>query len=103
MMIVDDVQRHTIHRANDLKTHFENAHLVNFPEENVEDCCNKVDDLLAQLETEKQLPRDHLTALIDKLRLCSVQDLKIPFVGMKKDICDFYLKWKAKMLLPLLL
>ena len=89
MMIVAEAQTDSLRRVQDLLEELKGIKLLNFPGENVRDFCMKVDDVMTQLDRDRQLPQTHLLDLIDQFTSCSVMDFKIHFMGRHSDVEKF--------------
>jgi len=89
MLIVSEVQSSAIQRCEVLIDKFKATKLSDFPGENVEMYCATVDDYLSQLETEGELPSNHLITITEALVDCSVLEFKMEMVALKSRVIKF--------------
>ena len=89
MILVREVQMDSLRRVTIMVKKFESTKVSDFKGENVRDYCTAVQDILIQLEKEKQLPPTHLLTLVDAFCDVSVQDFRVGWMARKKDVNNF--------------
>jgi hypothetical protein len=89
MLIVQETVSSSINRCEGLADDLKALKLINFPGENVEAYCAKADELLSQLETEGELPTNHLVTIVDALGECSVLEFKVEMINLRSEVVKF--------------
>lgn len=89
MMIVSEVQSDSLKRCDSLAEKFKAMDLTHFKGENVTDYAQSANDLLTQLERDRQLPRTHLLRIVDVFAAASVMDFKIHWMGRRAAVQNF--------------
>ena len=89
MIIVDEVQSDSLDRCDNIAEKFKAMKLADFKGENVREYAAVADEILTQLQTDRQLPRNHLKTIVDAFCKCTVEDFRIHWMGRRASVQQF--------------